>query len=64
MDLNILSRVFDPILTLEPEGSRAKVGPEAFASGRESEVIRRLPAMPRSCYRTPVPTYGEGPDTL
>jgi hypothetical protein len=31
-----LSRVFDPILTLEPEGSRAKVGPEAKASGRVS----------------------------
>lgn len=28
-DLNILSRVFDPTLTLEPESSRAKVGPEA-----------------------------------
>jgi hypothetical protein len=36
MDLNILSRVFDPTLTLERLGSRAKVGPEAEASGRES----------------------------
>jgi len=61
MDLNILSRVFDPILTLEPEGSRAKVGPEAFASGRVSPEDRHHQTSPALAVARTIQLFRLGP---